>query len=386
MSTEDITDTADEEDIFGRGYLHSFDSEMARVHGLNAAIVYQHVEWLSKRCHGFVKRTVNQIAENYSYLTFEQVRLALKALKKGGPLVRKRAKYGGATTYELNPDYALGEGKRIKFLVSVAARHGVVAALVYDNLEYWIRDNWERKAQDLLDEFDIGPWLGREELVLQEIGSHSRYAARCKQPVKGWADLHPYVCLRTAERAFARLENKGMLKKRRSPDRIPIWSLPAKILDEIAPNILGLNMMKNAAAKTHVSPPKHMSRRQNTCLAAKTHVESGLSDCAAADCDAVDEDSINEDWLSKKVARKDNAFASASVLANARPESARTALNLRLAISTIRRVLAELDVSSPNRIVKKPRAEESEFGWSTKRKYTKKIVQDDDGGFGDLNE
>lgn len=182
--------------------LHLFSPGLARIYGLEAAIIYQHIKWVCSR-RGSYQITKNQLMEIFPYLSRKQIVTAL------GRLLQSRKSFEQPLLLRANehtiPIYTLRVITRTKklhsFAPEMAQEMGLPAAIVYDDLLRWIIKN-------------------DDDLEIDEEPIHY------ESPTQ-WALTHPYLPLRTIQRAFMDLRDSGYLLLRgRTEARIPRWTIP----------------------------------------------------------------------------------------------------------------------------------------------------------------
>lgn len=270
---------------------HQFDPKLAKRYSINAAIIYQYVWYRSVKMAngGWVALTLDDICKQYTYMGRKQVRLALKILVNPGKrnpalLARKRIGKAAAFVYQPN-DKAEGTGF-IRFDTQVATELGVVAAIIHNNMAFWIKDNWEKKAEELSqcvdpEKFDY------DAIQVRYFAYHStRKAAARSVTVQKMARVCPYIPLRTVERAFSCLRKAGLLVNLSQNVRNPVWTIQRKMLASFMRQAVGCNDLRDCVAKMTPSPPKGHADRQKGTLTAKRAPElpispSGLDGCAS---------------------------------------------------------------------------------------------------------
>ena len=187
-----------------REVTHKFNVQMAETHGITAAIVYQCLYWHcthpADKPKGCYRGTTPELASRMPYLSYKEVRLALTKLTsrigKQGRFILK-AEDGIERVYTIcrEPE----RSKIHSFDPKVAERVGVLPAIVYDNVMYWLSESDSRGDLDL---------------------------KHCVSP-HDWCKIHAYAPLCSVERAFSHLEKTGELLKtgERSTARAPYWSV-----------------------------------------------------------------------------------------------------------------------------------------------------------------
>jgi hypothetical protein len=183
--------------------VHSFNPGIARMYGLEAAIIYQHIKWVCSRrnCYQVTKA---QLMKVFPYLSRKQI---ISALSK---LLNSRKSFEAALLVRADdhtsPCYFLRtktskSTKTHSFDPEIAEKHGLAAAIVYDDIMRWLVKN------DDSNQCDVEP-------------THYESASQ-------WAKTHPYFPLRTVQRAFLTLREAGLLLMRdHAGCRTPLWTVP----------------------------------------------------------------------------------------------------------------------------------------------------------------
>ena len=198
---------------------HYFWAGTARTHGVNAAIVYKHMDFLS-RCvakGGPVEVNIRKLAQHYPYLTPSTVHrsvLALTQERRGGKplLVPERLPGSRHLRYRVNGP-AQARQRLVALDTAVAAEHGVVAGFVYASIVRRILREWvagDGTSHPSVDVNDNGPTV-------------SALVDRHAWSVPGWHRWHTFISFRTVRRGFERLVRAGLLVKR---GRKFVWSPP----------------------------------------------------------------------------------------------------------------------------------------------------------------
>ena len=272
---------------------HRFEPKVAEVYGVNAAIVFEYIRYRCLRSHnGWVELSLDNLRENYMYLSKKQVRLTLtKLIGRKGLLTRSKAPQGQPDSYRLRAGKK-SSGRLHGFDTLVAEQHGVVAAIIYWNLSYWIKENWFRTAHEILRKLDPTYYRGRVSEVGEAVFQKTRWAARCATTVDEWLERHPYISRWSAFEGFSRLLAAGLLQRRHKPDREPVWFLPAKTLDRFVSNVLSNGVLENSSLKRAQSVWKGQSESGKGTVASSQHADFAP---VASGNSAVDEDAIDED-------------------------------------------------------------------------------------------
>ena len=257
---------------------HQFDAKLAANYGIPAALIYNYIEYRCRHIPShFVPLTLRDLCAQYPYLGRKQVRLALQRLTHPG---RKRTAlldrtYDAADGYSYSPrgSYVLDEFPHT-FDTALAAEIGIIPAIIYSNVSYWIKQNWQQGADEVSHELDPADF--DFDLIRMEIFAYAQAKPRARHhgTIRKWAELHPYVPLRTAERGFARLIERGMLRVAHVSRKKSVWRLPAKSLSDYLRNTLNKCDLLNDTAKRAIVPPKGHGYRQkgiNTAKRATKH-------------------------------------------------------------------------------------------------------------------
>jgi len=176
--------------------LHLFNIEVAATHGLLAAAVYQYLTWHCRK-FGQWTGTKARLLNVFPYLSIEELRAVLPKLlgkvKGYAPLIN-RFQDGAIYTYILANRI---RGGLHAFDPKIAATHGILAAVIHDNVLFWIAE----------DEA-----AGEDEPI--------HYISAVE-----WRKLHPYAPLRSIERAFQMLQRTGELVIAGRKGRVPVWTI-----------------------------------------------------------------------------------------------------------------------------------------------------------------
>ena len=260
---------------------HYFRLDIARRYGISAAIVYERIHFLcyaARMTDKSVDIALSTLSEAWPYLGLYQIRLAIDALchPATGVIVKKRSRKGNLCRYAMRPDHTPEENpKRYRFCTNLAAKHGVVAAIIFQNMAFRITDNWteafEAALKDVGHDYhpaDVYPVAMRE----------TRNRANNVIKVADWVNIAALIPKRTAERAFALLLSEGLLVQKDPYLLTPVWTLPASELDRYALNYLQKNRLQRvtdnatqeSGAKTTSLPPVQQVCRQSNKSTAST--------------------------------------------------------------------------------------------------------------------
>ena len=277
------SETADESTKYApKNYKpHYFRLDIAYRFGINAAIVYERILYLCRAARltdKSVDLRLSDMEETWPYLGPYQIRLAIDALCHPSKcvIVKKRSPKGNLCRYTMRPDHTPEENpKRYRFCTNLAAKHGVVAAIIFQNMSFRITSNWadafEAAVKDVGHEYhpaDVFPIAMRE----------TRNRAKNVIFISDWAKIAGLIPQRTVERAFALLQKEGLLVLKEYYLLTPVWTLPASELDRYALNYLQKNRLQRvtdnatqeSGAKTTSLPPVQQVCRQSNKSTAST--------------------------------------------------------------------------------------------------------------------
>lgn len=253
---------------------HEFDPRIAELYGVNAAIIFQHIAYLSQESTTrWVDLSLSELCAKYPYMGRKAIWLALQRLiipgKKTPALVaRKGRPMGIGHLYRPIPDNGFCDLPH-KFNTALAADIGIVPAIIYWNVSYFIRKNWCERAQVLYEKLTPEEF-NYDERAMQDFSfSHTNKAASHFGTVEHWIEYHKYVSCRSAYRGFDVLVRQGLLVRTYLPHSIPLWSLPAKNLAAFKRNRLECCELENPTAKRKSSVPKGNNHCQKETSAAK---------------------------------------------------------------------------------------------------------------------
>jgi hypothetical protein len=177
--------------------LHLFDPVVAKAYGLNSAAVYQYLAWHCRKYGQWVGR-MDSLLQTAPYLSRYELRRALsRLLGHGCPKILNRKPEGGDRYH-----YAMIQRIRCRkfhaFDPRMATKYGILPAVIYDNVLYWINEAAN---------------TGEDE------PSHYTTPAQSQK-------LYPYAAFRSIERAFQVLRDEGELIAVGKKDRFTAWSIP----------------------------------------------------------------------------------------------------------------------------------------------------------------
>ena len=306
---------------------HGFNPHIAKIYGINEALLYQHIGYCAtKNPTHSTSMTLDYLCRRFWYLGAKQVRLALKNIsvscrKHTALLIRNRN--GCSYSYAPIAEFSLNQ-KKHWFDTELAARFGSVeTAVIYDNITYWIKDNWEKKCVEVKAKLDPRKFDSLYNLEVFAY-AYTKPASAHFGKVYDWVNaFHEYVPLRTAERSFQTLVRTGMLKVRHTGNRTPVWSLPRKETLEFLDKqlkIMGFSLCpEDVTAKRASSPPKGQGHRQKGKLTAKRAEKQELTTALSITYDAFE--SLLESSVVEANSRNLTSSQPVSPLADARGDS-----------------------------------------------------------------
>lgn len=369
---------------------HEFDPNVAVVYGVNAAVLFQHICYLSQESPSrWVNLTLQELCTKYPYLGRKAIWRALQVLVKPGrktpPLVlRKGTQAGTGHLYAPVPKDGFCENPH-KFDIALAGKLGVVPAIIYRNVRYFVQKNWMIRAETLYDRLDPDTFHLDNIAMWTFAYDNTIKAAAHFTTVEQWVKHRPYVALRSAERAFNCLLEEGLLLRTYLKNKVPLWHLPAKTLFCFKRNLLSSCTLENSAAKRKLSPPKGNSCRQKETDAAKRKrgLGSQVTEPESDDGNpaSVLSHSYEDNLASQKAALSITPAhpSEASAFANAHADA--PAVMTQEALRELRSEFKDMNQPTPPKAEKKKKAPDT---WMGKRKYVKKVR--DDAGFGELND
>lgn len=331
---------------------HRFNPQVAQLYGIPAALVFQFISYCcDKHKLAFLPVTVSDLAQRYPYLDRRTVGRALEALVFPGkdnpnPALLVRKKLKGVWHYHpVAPDekFALHV-----FDANVAVKHGILPAIILQNIGHWVRQNWKRKAEQALTKLKPGDYDHDHDRMYEDALVLTANAAAHTISIEEWLERHPYTSYRTAVRGFSCLQQAGLISMRRGKHSKPIWVLSLDLRAEYAKKLLKLSTLENPDANLR-SPDANLTNPD-----ANLTTEQGLNSSAPVRCGAFDEGIIDEDSITEY----GNGFA--SPLAGARGV-ARSALNGATASPAVRAQLHRLNRPSYDHAFKRPRKETRQY-------------------------
>lgn len=179
--------------------LHLFDPVVAESHGLNSAAVYQYLAWHCRNYGKWVGR-MDSLLKTAPYLSRKELRRALhRLLGHGCPKLLNRRPEGG-DRYFYSLTRRIRGNKLHAFDPRMAANYGILPAVIYDNMVYWINE---------------------AAITGDDDPSHYTTPSEAHK-------LYPYAPLRSIERAFQVLRDEGELIAAGKKDRFTAWTIPTE--------------------------------------------------------------------------------------------------------------------------------------------------------------
>jgi hypothetical protein len=231
---------------------HRFNPQVAQLYGIPAALIFQFISYCcDKHKLDFLPLSVSELATRYPYLDRRTVGRVLDTLVfpgKGNPnpalLVRK--KLNGVWHYHpVTPDekFALHV-----FDARVAIEHGVIPAIILQNIGHWVRHNWKRKAEQALtklkpEDYDHDLYRMHEDALVFTANGAAHTIS-----IEEWLERHTYTSYRTAVRGFSCLRQAGLIFMRRGKHNKPIWVLSRDLRADYAEKMLKLSTLENTDA------------------------------------------------------------------------------------------------------------------------------------------
>jgi hypothetical protein len=177
--------------------LHLFNPVVAESHGTSSATIYQYLAWHCRNFGKWVGR-MDSLLKTAPYLSRKELRGALhRLLGDGCPKLLTRRPEGG-DRYHYALTRRVRGGKPHAFDPRMAAKYGILTAVIYDNTLYWINE---------------AAITGEDE------PSHYTTPAEAQK-------LYPYAAFRSIERAFQVLRDEGELIAVGKKGRFTAWSIP----------------------------------------------------------------------------------------------------------------------------------------------------------------
>jgi hypothetical protein len=353
---------------------HRFNPDIATVYGIPSALVYQYINFRSReqrRCgkSAWVDFTIDELCKQYPYFGRKQVWSALQNLIHPGkktPQLILRKNVANIFTYA---PVAEDDSLALHFFdVKVAVKFGVVPAIIYQNVGYWITKNWKDKAE-LLYRMLKPEKFAFDDRAMQEFAyDNTSMAAGHFETITEWVTKRrPYLSQRTARRGFSCLQKAGWFGFRRIKRGKPMWFLTKKLMNDYVQKMLEKSDLENVAAKRkQVEAKKECLAAKRKCVESNRKQEPALSHSNVVTCRAFGEAVIEEavEDCGSKVRKAFDDFASRSASGSEHFVS-------RKELTEIRKL------NRPNFPAVKQKISTDAFGNPVKRKYTRKLTPDD---------
>ena len=281
----------DDGSIDGEYRDHTFNPILAKNFGINAALIFQYIATRSahsKAPDKFVRLTLPDFKMQYPYMGEWEIRSAIKKLtmpasrpsstnhgKSAPAIVHQRVESDG---YSYAPScHDLMGATKHKFDKLLATQIGVIPAIIYSNVSYWIKYNWDVAFNEVYQKVDPASFDDDDHSVRVFAANYTKPKAAHHGTVKAWLKLHPYITLSTAERGFRQLVETGLLKVTHTTRKIPVWELALKDELDYMRILLGVNDLSSAEAPSSKQlnfnstdiPSKSQSHLQNHSLTFK---------------------------------------------------------------------------------------------------------------------
>jgi hypothetical protein len=252
--------------------IHGFCPTIAERYGVNEALLFRHFCFCARlNPEGWFSKSVSELASEYPYLGRYEVWSAVKRLCSGTrkhPVLARRSTVGQRFVYR--PYDEDDTGRYHTFSVELAVQLGVLPAVVYSNIRYWIGARWKDAVEEQAEKLEPGNYDFNSDLLNDDAFDLTRSQIKLTTTMENWADRHRYAPVRSVRRAFAVLVEHELIRKELNGRNQPVWRLPAKKMEEMKTNLLSFNNFVDDAAKTKRLRPKPNGCGQNQTVAAKT--------------------------------------------------------------------------------------------------------------------
>jgi len=210
---------------------HRFDANVATSYGVPAALVFNYIAFRVKyQKDEFITITLPEFYAQYPYMGKWEVRAALKALTRPGrkaPALVNRQLDNGCYSYAINA-MVFNPDKGHKFDPDLAVKLGIIPAVIYQNISYWIKRNWDIAHEKVAPTLDPADFDFDQRKFDSFVYTITRTKAYHTGSISDWMELHPYTSFATAKRGFALLLKKKMLTVTHGRRLKPVWELPEK--------------------------------------------------------------------------------------------------------------------------------------------------------------
>jgi hypothetical protein len=352
--------------------IHKFDREVACVYGIVPAIIYQYICWRSVNSPvRWITFTLEELSEQYPYLTYAQVRNAVDRLiyphGKNPALVTRRGKRGSSFLYAPVCESPVVT-RWTKFDTGLAARLGLVPAIIYYNVGYWIKKNWDDHATERAAYYDPAKFDFDVDRLNAQAYQDTRDSAAHFCYIDQWVKERPFISRRSAFYGFSRLLKANLLVKTHLRDRQPLWGFT----DKEAKKHIAKSLIANEGRDSNAGLTESVQNQQSQCrisrASALSTVDSSSSDSLSRECPPVQSSTSEAPVVrcanQKQVKENVDAFRRSLAGARSAAGTASSGPSAKLALGRkIRR-----DLNRPNLPVYK------EHGSPVKRSYHRQPV------------
>ena len=387
---------------------HRFDPIVATCYGVPAALVYNYIAFRVKyQLNEFIVITLPEFYARYPYMGEKQVRLALETLTRPGkraPALINRQYDGGCYSYALTANVVLKPKEGHKFDPVLATKLGIIPAVIYENVSYWVKRNWDIAYDKAVTNIDPANFDFDQRKLDAFVYTATRTKAYHTGSIVDWMKLHTYTSFATAKRGFALLLKKKLLMVTHGRRLKPVWELPEKqVAAHMSFCVNGKDLEIRSANKT-ACPPKSQLARQKDSISAKKagkqHLKSRTAEAYSAFVEAlIDEASVDEAtfedgdgshaMIPARFARRDPGVTP-STAASPELKLAEKVLpeKVMLTRTELKRVMHKLNPEVAGQLkslqradipVRKPKVYTDTWGNIVKRRYTRKVQPGDAG-------
>lgn len=264
--------------------IHKFDPELAlaiveiaKVKGnvaVHASLLHAYFTYRQGQQSGVkgVRASHCMLRKAHPYMSTNKIRAALAVLTSNGLLAVQSAQ-GRVRRY--TPEKISPCRHYHSFCSSVACEVGVIGAVLYSNIHFWLNSRWRDAIDEHAEKLQLGDFDFNNDLLHAEacrLTPSQEYYLTARQ----WSDTHRYASHDTVQRALALLQDKDYLVLRKDDCRKPWWRLPASTVkkketalcveNEFMPGHKQDSETKSAVLKKLAEP-----RRKTTESDAKSH-------------------------------------------------------------------------------------------------------------------
>ena len=353
---------------------HKFDPQVAAVYGIVPAILFQYICWRSKNSPTrWIQFTLNELCKQYSYLGQKQVRNALDRLicsqGKTPALVLRKGMRGKSFLYApVCHEPAVERWVKFDTKIAKSKKLGLVEAIIFYNIGYWIKRNWDDHAREYCQYLDPTKFDYDADRLTEFAYQKTRQSAAHFCYIDAWVKDHPYVSLRSAFYGFSRLLKAKMLVRTYLRNRLPLWQFTDKMAKLHVAKSLMVNAQEDSSARrANAVQEGQIQCKEDKCNAGRAE-ELGISSSSPEGNQNVRSSTLEACVVrfahSKQVEEDSDPFR--QVLAGARP-AAGTASNRPSAKLSLERKIRR-DLNRPNLPVYKA------HGSPVKRSYHRQPV------------